>query len=235
MISRLMMVVLVLGLALAEIPPNFDARDAWPGCVGPVYNQGGCNSSWAHAAAGMVSDRYCISKNVKVALTPQMLLSCVVQTCSGSFEIAPITSFVETKGLPTRECVPYAEKAEDVCPDKCKDGKPLKNYACKFSTITGEANIKTEIMKNGPVVSAFEETMDFPQYYDGIYYHAHSKKLNTYATVVKVVGWGYENGINYWVAQNSVGTDFGENGYIRFKIPMALMDTAYACTPTSSP
>jgi C1A family cysteine protease len=33
-----------------------------------------------------------------------------------------------------------------------------------------------------------------------------------------VVGWGTEDGVNYWTMKNSYGTDWGEEGYIRLAI-----------------
>ena len=233
MILRLLMVTLALGLAVSQIPPNFDARDVWPDCMGPVYDQIDCKSSWAIALAGMASDRFCIAKKTKVALSPQMLVSCTTGGCTGSFDFDVALNYMATPGIPTSDCVAYKHTAPD-CPTKCDNGGALQNYKCQLKQkLENAAAIQTEIMKNGPVVSAFYETIDFPHYYDGVYYHAHTKKRFDTMTAAKIVGWGRENGIAYWIGQTAYGASFGENGYVRFKMDEDACTFAYLCTPSS--
>ncbi|RCN47356.1 papain family cysteine protease [Ancylostoma caninum] len=76
-----------------------------------------------------------------------------------------------------------------------------------------ERSIREEIYKNGPVVAAFKVYQDFSFYRGGIYVHKWG--VQTGAHAVKVVGWGRENGTDYWLIANSWNTDWGENGYFR--------------------
>lgn len=104
-----------------------------------------------------------------------------------------------------------------------------------------EGIIRQEIMRNGPVVAAFRVFEDFSYYNGGIYvvctyfdtidnFHyelcksfqresiktlslfQHTAGARKGAHAVKVIGWGSENGTDYWLIANSWNTDWGENG-----------------------
>ncbi|KIH68332.1 papain family cysteine protease, partial [Ancylostoma duodenale] len=76
-----------------------------------------------------------------------------------------------------------------------------------------EKKIRQEIYKYGPVVTGFIVYSDFLSYTKGIY--VHTGGVQTGAHAVKIVGWGRENGTDFWRIANSWNTDWGENGYFR--------------------
>lgn len=102
------------------VPESFDAREAWPGCVTPVINQGLCGSCWAVASAQAMTDRLCVAatkanQKVKRFLSPQHLLSCDVgcsltsgctKGCNGGSLDSPWIFAAQT-GLVPYSCLPY--------------------------------------------------------------------------------------------------------------------------------
>ena len=56
----------------------------------------------------------------------------------------------------------------------------------------------------------------FRLYTGGIYNDAACGTEHNHA--VAVVGWGEENGVEYWILRNSWGTDWGEAGYGKLQI-----------------
>uniref|UniRef100_A0A0M3HJL1 Pept_C1 domain-containing protein n=1 Tax=Ascaris lumbricoides TaxID=6252 RepID=A0A0M3HJL1_ASCLU len=71
-------------------------------------------------------------------------------------------------------------------------------------------SIQKEILTHGPVEVAFEVYEDFLMYDGGIYVHTGGKIGGGHA--VKMLGWGVEQGVPYWLVANSWNTDWGEDG-----------------------
>lgn len=86
-----------------------------------------------------------------------------------------------------------------------------KSYSIKRDV----TQIQTEIMTNGPVEVAYEVYEDFLTYKSGVYYHVSGSLLGGHA--VKMIGWGVENGQDYWILANSWNTDWGDNGFFKIR------------------
>ncbi|EYB96020.1 hypothetical protein Y032_0154g2994 [Ancylostoma ceylanicum] len=78
---------------------------------------------------------------------------------------------------------------------------------------TNETSIRQEIFVNGPVVAIFHVYDDFLEYKKGIYVHKWGSDRGAHA--VKIIGWGEEDNLKYWLISNSLNTDWGEDGFFR--------------------
>lgn len=87
--------------------------------------------------------------------------------------------------------------------------KGLKTYS-----IYGVASIMREVMTNGPVEVTFEAYADFASYKSGVYQHVAGGLLSGHA--VRLLGWGKENGVPYWLLANTWGPNWGEKGFFKF-------------------
>lgn len=79
--------------------------------------------------------------------------------------------------------------------------------------------IQREVFHHGPVVVHLELHEDLMTYRSGIYYHRYGNKLGLH--LVKILGWGEENGVPYWLAVNSWSeSEFLEGvlGFLRFEV-----------------
>jgi hypothetical protein len=78
---------------------------------------------------------------------------------------------IKEVGLVKSSCFPYSSDAQEApdCLNKC-DGEDEQTYRVShFCATTGDAGIRREIQKNGPVVAAMLVYSDFLGYSGGIY------------------------------------------------------------------
>lgn len=220
----------------STLPEEFDWRKKMERCVHPIRDQARCGSCWAFAATGALSDRFCI-KNKDVILSPQDLVSCdpVDRGCQGGGDITPYT-YMATYGALAESCFPYVsgDGRRRFCISECVDKtKPFVKYYCDEdgAIVKGlESTQKREILENGPVSTAFTVFRDFMTYKSGIYYPVSDEEMGGHA--VKVVGWGVESGVKYWICANSWSERWGEKGYFKIKMGVCdVMDRGVSCIP----
>jgi cathepsin B len=109
------------------------------------------------------------------------------------------------------------------CPTTCDSTAtaPHNNFATDKYTFKGQvtswpsdvATIQNALMQGGSVEVAFTVYSDFENYASGIYKHTGGSYLGGHA--VKMVGWGTENGVDYWKIANSWNPYWGEKGFFR--------------------
>lgn len=105
------------------------------------------------------------------------------------------------------------------CEHKCMNGYDKEYKSDKFfgKSAYGVKDdveaIQKEILTHGPVEVAFEVYDDFLDYAGGVYVHTGGKLGGGHA--VKMIGWGVDKGIPYWLVVNSWNDDWGEDGLFR--------------------
>lgn len=74
---------------VANTPSNFDSRKQWPGCIGPILNQGSCGSCWgrSHGLAYIIQWAEAINQPLELQrlhLTAYALMVATMQVSSNS-------------------------------------------------------------------------------------------------------------------------------------------------------
>lgn len=209
-----------------------------------IRDQSDCGSCWAFASVETMSDRICIASNQKdqTRISSTDLLSCCSYCGDGCQGGYPNMAFQYWKnnGIVTGDligdnswCKPYPFKCNapgypacpaqeyktPACEKSCNPeytAHPYngdKHFASKVYSAAGATNIANEISTNGPVATAFTVYEDFYSYKSGIYQHTWGGPLGGHA--VKFVGYGSENGTDYWIVANSWDVTWGEQGFFR--------------------
>lgn len=84
----------------------------------------------------------------------------------------------------------------------------------KKAHMVPRCNAMRQIYEHGPIVAIYSVFEDFLQYKSGVYQHNFGEQIGLHA--VKVLGWGVENDIPYWLVANSWNNKWGDSG--TFKI-----------------
>ena len=67
-------------------------------------------------------------------------------------------------------------------------------------------------------------------YQSGVYEHVTGRLEGGHA--VKILGWGNEDGKDYWLCANSWNTDWGMEGFFKIKQgDSGIDDQTFGCTP----
>jgi len=215
---------------IAAAPESFDSRTQWPSCstMNDIRNQKHCGSCWAFGAVESMSDRQCVHKNEVVRLSAEDMNSCSKSTftrcgdCNGGQPGCAWSYWVST-GVVSEDCYYYTAGNDSSmitppCLKKCTGNTALqwdsdKRKGKKSYTVAGEENMKTELATNGPFEVAFQVYEDFMSYSSGIYRHTSGGYEGGHA--VKLLGYGEEGGVKYWLCANSWDVTWGEKGYFR--------------------
>ena len=116
------------------------------------------------------------------------------------------------------DCPPQVETPQ--CKTDCSDGnkKEYENemtYGESVYSIIGEENIMKEIYENGPVEGTYHIYEDFITYKSGVYQHVVGELIGDHD--IKILGWGVENGVKYWICVNSWNEEWGDKGFFKIK------------------
>merc|ERR1711862_694497 len=95
------------------------------------------------------------------------------------------------------------------------DYKSDKIRATDSYSLNGIQAIQADMVKYGSATGAFTVYDDFPTYKSGVYQKTSNKALGGHA--IKLLGWGTEDGTDYWLVANSWNEMWGDHGTFKIK------------------
>jgi len=138
------------------------------------------------------------------------------KTC-GPYSLAPCAHHVDSTVYPACPSSEYSTPSISSCTEASygmnyKDDKIKAGSAYDLSG--NIPKIQQDVMTYGSATMAFTVYDDFPTYKSGVYRATSSKALGGHA--VRLLGWGVEDGQDYWLIANSWNEEWGNGG--TFKI-----------------
>jgi cathepsin B len=144
---------------------------------------------------------------------------CVNEGEFSKYNIKRLEYINTDKGDEVPMCQDVIGKEYDTCLDT-ETAARFYRICAGYSVDSRPESIKQEIYKWGPVASGFIVYDDFIHSYDGttIYMGPAEKSQKQGGHAIKIMGWGTENGVDYWWCCNSWGANWGLSGYFKMKI-----------------
>ncbi|MGE8066179.1 C1 family peptidase [Pseudomonas sp. NPDC089569] len=206
----------VMGAIVGAPPPIWDWRFANnQNRVTSVKDQGLCSSCVSFACCGVLEATARISVGYTIDLSEADLHFCSAHgaTCGGwsasdGLDAATVRGVVDEASFPYLSA--FTGGPEPTCtvvPDR-----QFKAYKAKGKVILNTAaERKAWIANHGPVVASFHVYDDFYSVGSGVYHHVTGAEAGYHAVAII----GYSDIDRCWIAKNSWGPTFGENGFFR--------------------
>ncbi len=208
-------------MAAFEFAAPFGGPRAWDwsnvsgkNYVSPVRNQGACGSCVSFGTSGAIEANMRIKAGdpaTVVDLAEAYMQFCGGGSCNG-WGLTSGLEYAKNDGVVDEACMPYQDHDMDCNTSRCA------NWADRLTRInayTGHASFqarKDAIANIGPVVAGMAVYSDFFSYASGVYHVASTASMRGYHCVYVI---GYNDAEEYWLVQNSWGSNWGDNGRVK--------------------
>ena len=210
------------------------ARDWTNVYTTPIKDQSSCGGCWAESAIEQVESDAMREHNFTGVLSTQELIDCTQQGqgswrggCGGGDPVPGYKVLQRLGGVASG----YDYKFE-VRDARCRIDNYTKYVKVRDFKSVGkkdEVAMKSFVGSTGPL-SVCVDASDWSGYKAGI--KTTCGKSTDHC--VQLVGYGVEEGVEYWKVRNSWGSSFGENGFIRLKMGKNLCNIADGPTTTTT-
>ncbi len=203
---------------LTSLPTSID----WvaKGAVTPVKDQGQCGSCWSFSTTGALEGAYEIKYGNLVSFSEQQLVDCDLglrlnHGCNGGLMDGAFSWISSNGGLCTESAYPYysgTTKTNGACQTTCSlvSGSKITKYV--DVTPNSDTAMMTALAQQPVSIAIEADQKEFQLYKSGVFTGTCGTNLDH---GVLVVGYGSENGNDFYKVKNSWSATWGENGYIK--------------------
>jgi C1A family cysteine protease len=199
----------------AGSPASIDWRTN--GAVTSVKDQGQCGSCWTFSATGAVEGAWAVSKGQLIDLSEEQLVECATgmqygsHGCSGG-QMEGAFKYVIEHGQCALSAYPYTSGNGQS--GSCQSCQPVAHVSsCSDVKPNDQISLKAAVAQQPVAIAISADTKLFQSYSSGVI--TSSSCYTSLDHGVLIVGYGTENGIDYWNVKNSWGISWGDKGYVK--------------------
>lgn len=206
----------------ADFPEFFDWTDFDK--VTPVKNQGKCGSCWTFSTVGAMEAHALLSHDTtpspKFNFSEQQLVDCAFEFdnngCSGGLPSHAFEYIKLRGGLEHRETYEYNAVDQDCTHNSANS---VVTTSGSFNITEGdEVELHEALAFEGPVSVSYQVRPGFKEYESGVYSNDECGQTTMDVNhAVLAVGYGNEDGVDYYRIKNSWGADWGAHGFFKIR------------------
>ena len=194
------------------------------GGVTPVKDQGQCGSCWAFSATGSLEGAHYVASGELLSFSEQQLVDCAFLAygdlaCNGGLASNAYNYYIDGHNAETEDSYPYFSGTTRSKGDCQYDASSASDVTVQsYTTVTPQsvADMKAALGQQPLAVAIEADKLCFQTYSSGIFDNDNCGTSLDHA--VLAVGYGSENGQEYWLVKNSWASTWGDQGYIRMAI-----------------
>ena len=206
--------------SVAELPASVDWRTQ--GVVSAVKDQGSCGSCWAFASTATIESHAAITTGMLFDLSTQQIAACAPNpdhcggrgNCQGSIAELAFDYVAHSDGMMEIFQYPYTEYygVESACAVPSGQSKVQLSGFVKLIE-NDYLDLMNAVATIGPIAISVDAS-NWHAYNGGVFNGCNQASPDVDHVTV-LVGYGSENGQNYWLVRNSWSASWGEAGYIK--------------------
>lgn len=197
-------------------PESVDWRSS--GAVTYVKDQGQCGSCWTFSATGAVEGAWAIATGNLIDLSEQELVDCATgfsygsNGCNGG-QMEGAFKFIIQHGQCSLASYPYVSGTTKTG-GSCQKCSPVVDIEmCYDVKPNDQLSLRAAVAKQPVSIAISADTRLFQSYSSGVI--TSSSCYTSLDHGVLIVGYGSENGQDYWLVKNSWSSSWGDNGYVK--------------------
>ncbi|KAK8842487.1 hypothetical protein M9Y10_026076 [Tritrichomonas musculus] len=197
-----------------DIPDSIDWREK--NIVNEIRDQGQCGSCWAFGTIQACESAYALTHGILLSCSEQNLVDCCYACggCTGGDESQALDYILNYQNgyLNSEDVYPYKAHQCDCTYDSSKGINKIKSYVHGIKD--DEIYLQHLVAQGVCDIGIDASWISFHEYSSGIYDNPDCTG-DSLSHAVGLVGYGAENGVEYWIVRNSWGKMWGEDGYVR--------------------